>query len=532
MLVRKRPVVLLSTGAVAAAVALSSMTAAQAAPVPPKLAEATAFAINLNASVGTPPLTVVRAAARLASVDAPPNSSATVASIAARLGTTVAVAADGVATASATSSAAQNRGTSAVNGLVAAVLGLPITATTLSGTATCPIGGPPTAATVVQTLSVFGTTITAVPNGAAVNVVVKLTGPLLGLSLNASVRTSIEQTTATTADATALLITLTLTGSLGPVTVNVPVGTIVAGEASCRVPPAPTATGLTPPSGPTAGGTRVTVTGTGFVPGQTTVTIGGNTVPASAVTVTSPTTLTFLTPPHAAGPVQATVTTPAGTSGPLPYRYVPPPTATGLTPPQGPSTGGTHVTVTGTGFVPGQTTVTIGGITIPASGVTVTSPTTLTFVTPPHAVGPVTVTVQTPGGTAGPLPYTYVPVPTATGLDPDHGGTAGGTTVVVTGSGFVPGNTFVTIGGVVVPASQVNVTSPTSLSFVTPAHDAGAVDVVVTTPFGSSGPLTYTYLAELANTGSPALPLTGTGLGLLLAGFGFTLLGRRRPALG
>lgn len=78
--------------------------------------------------------------------------------------------------------------------------------------------------------------------------------------------------------------------------------------------PVPTGSGISPSSGVAAGGTSVTLTGTGFVEGITSVTIGGNTVAAADVTVNSATSLTFLTPAHAAGAVTATVTTPSGTS--------------------------------------------------------------------------------------------------------------------------------------------------------------------------------------------------------------------------
>lgn len=65
--------------------------------------------------------------------------------------------------------------------------------------------------------------------------------------------------------------------------------------------------------------------------------------------------------------------------------------------------------------------------------------------------------------------------------------------MTVTGRNFAPGRTSVTIGGVVVPAADVTVTGSTSLSFVTPAHAAGTVDVTVTTPTGTSAAQAYTF---------------------------------------
>ncbi|GAA1933920.1 IPT/TIG domain-containing protein [Streptantibioticus ferralitis] len=83
--------------------------------------------------------------------------------------------------------------------------------------------------------------------------------------------------------------------------------------------------------------------------------------PATNVVVTSPTTLTCTTPPGADGPANVTVQTPGGT-GTLPngYTYAPVPTLGSVSPNTGPVTGGQTVTLTGTGFVVGSTTVTFG----------------------------------------------------------------------------------------------------------------------------------------------------------------------------
>lgn len=499
-----------------------------------------ALRVALNGQAGAPLAVVANANATVAAAYAPPDSSVSAVDVAAALaGQTGVSATNGTASASATASAAQNRGTSRIDGLDAQVIGQPTGATVLAGTATCPTFGAPTADTTVTALSVFGQAITATVNGPTVTVNSATTvAGVTAAVITAAVRTRIETTTATTATATALQVSFTLTGTVDGAPISVPLGTITAGTAACERPalPAPTETGLTPKSGPTAGGTQVTVTGSGFVAGGTSVTIGGITVPAADVTVSSPTTLTFVTPPHALGPVQVTSTTDGGTTGPQTYTYLPPPTEAGLHPTSGPTAGGTTVTVTGTGFVPGGTSVTVGGTTVPAGEVTVTGPTTLTFVTPPHSAGPVQVTTTTAGGTSAGQTYTYVPPPAGTSLDPPSGTTAGGSTVTVTGSGFTPGGTTVTIGGITIPASAVTVTSPGTLSFTAPAHASGPVGVTVTTSGGTSAPLSYTYLddaavagagAGLASTGSSVgTPLT-VGLAALLAGL-FLLVAMQR----
>ena len=69
-----------------------------------------------------------------------------------------------------------------------------------------------------------------------------------------------------------------------------------------------------------------------------------------------------------------------------PFTYYGVPTATGVTPAAGPLVGGTAVTIAGTNFGTGVTTVTIGGA--PITGLTVTSSTTLTGTAPAGAPGP------------------------------------------------------------------------------------------------------------------------------------------------
>ena len=107
------------------------------------------------------------------------------------------------------------------------------------------------------------------------------------------------------------------------------------------------------------GGTAVTITGSRFVAGSS-VTFGG--VAAAAVAFTNATTL-VATSPAGTGVADVVVTTPGGTSatsvGDL-FSYAPVPTVSAVTPAAGPLSGGTVVTVTGTGFTPGSTTASFG----------------------------------------------------------------------------------------------------------------------------------------------------------------------------
>ncbi|QNK81641.1 IPT/TIG domain-containing protein [Nakamurella sp. PAMC28650] len=300
-----------------------------------------------------------------------------------------------------------------------------------------------------------------------------------------------------------------------PVTVTTPGGT--SGPQIYTFQGVPTITALTPDFGPDAGGTLVTVTGTGFSPAAT-VTVGGTTVPANVV---NDTTLQFFTPPHAGGLVPVTVTTSGGVSGPLPFTYGPPTISTigGLSPNFGPVAGGTLVTVTGTGFVQGATSVNVDGVNQPADA---TTDTTLTFTTNSHPAAQVQVTVQTAAGKSGPSNFTFLDVPTTAKLSPDSGPVAGNTTVTVTGTGFVTGNTLVLVDSVPYVGT---VSSPTSLTFTTPSHPAGPADITVQTPGGTSTPpLPFDYLpAPTATSLTPTSGLTAGNTPVTITGTNFVV---------
>lgn len=88
------------------------------------------------------------------------------------------------------------------------------------------------------------------------------------------------------------------------------------------VTPTPRITSVTPPTGTTAGGTVVSVTGH-FLTTASAVTFGGT--PGTAVKVVSATLLTVTTPAHGPGPVAVVVTTPGGTATKATaFRYVKP----------------------------------------------------------------------------------------------------------------------------------------------------------------------------------------------------------------
>jgi hypothetical protein len=153
-------------------------------------------------------------------------------------------------------------------------------------------------------------------------------------------------------------------------------------------------------TGPTSGRTVVTIAGSAFVKDSR---VDFGSVPALKVTFLSPTTLRAVAP-AGSGTVDITVTTPSGSSqGDTTYAYDPRPTVTSVTPSSGSVTGGTPITVYGTGFVSGASNVEVGqgGHVGPVSveDVDVVSSTEIQFVTDPAVVaGRFAVWVVTPGG--------------------------------------------------------------------------------------------------------------------------------------
>jgi hypothetical protein len=169
---------------------------------------------------------------------------------------------------------------------------------------------------------------------------------------------------------------------------------------------APAIASVSPVSGTNAGGTTITISGSGFQSGAT-VRIGG--LPATNVNVVDASTITATTPAHATGdqtdlPVDVVVSNPDGQSATKTngFTYNAPPTfvlrANVVIVSSGPVTGGTAVTILGSGFTGGGLTVTFGGV--PATSVVVANDSTASVVTPPHAAGLVDVVVTKLGSSA------------------------------------------------------------------------------------------------------------------------------------
>ncbi len=180
-----------------------------------------------------------------------------------------------------------------------------------------------------------------------------------------------------------------------------------------------------------------------------------------------------------------------------------------VAPAEGPTGGGTTVTIKGTGFVKGAT-VTIGG---GAKSVSVKSETELTAVTATHEAGSDEVIVSDKDGTSSSGPrFTYVapPAPAVSSVTPAEGSTVGGTSITIRGTHLLAG-AAIRIGGSV---KSVTFKSETEVTAVTPAHEAGSDEVIVSDKNGtsSSGPH-FTYVTPPAPTVSSITPADGSTAG-------------------
>ena len=200
---------------------------------------------------------------------------------------------------------------------------------------------------------------------------------------------------------------------------------------------------------------------------------------------------------------------------------------TAVSPNSAQAQGGTSVNIVGSGFT-NVTGVMFG--TVAATSFTVGSSTAITAVAPAEPAGQVDIIVDTTAGNSPVNPqtdqFTYLQSgPQVTAVGPASGGTAGGTSVAITGTGFSQissvmfGNSF---------ATSFTVNSATSISAVAPSHMAGAVDVTVVASMGSSAvnpahdQFTYTSTGPAVTSVSPGTGTASGGASVTILGSGFT----------
>jgi hypothetical protein len=290
------------------------------------------------------------------------------------------------------------------------------------------------------------------------------------------------------------------------------------------ITPAPTITSISPAIGPFAGGTTLTITGTGFVAGAS---VTFDAVAGTSITVVSATKITVDTPAGTPGAPVIVVTNPNGQAATITagYTYLGvPPTLVSANPATGSTNGATPVVLTGTAFASGMT-VTVGGRS--ATSVTVTSATSATIVTPAGSAGAADIVVTNPDTQAATLVagYTYnlAASPTVTAVTPASGTSAGKTSATITGTGFAAGAT-VTFG--TSAATNVVVVNSTTIMATVPQGSVGtSVAVTVRNPDTQPGTrlnaysyihidapaLTSLSITTWATWGGAPVTLVGTG---------------------
>ena len=232
-----------------------------------------------------------------------------------------------------------------------------------------------------------------------------------------------------------------------------------------------------PQKGPAAGGTLVTLSGTGIPTGALSVRFGAK--DAEVVTADPAShTIVVRTPPAAPGTVDLLVTGPTGSSTlPGAFTFLPALSVAAVSPESGPAGGGTQVTLTGSGFEAGMQ-VRVGPLG--CSQVQVLGPSEATAITASGSPGPSDVGV-TLGDAVATLPKAFdftVPGTDVLVSKPVSGAAAGGTFMRIYGTGFGADAT-VRVGPY--PASGVVVHDSTLITGWTPPGTIGTWDVVVTT---------------------------------------------------
>jgi hypothetical protein len=239
--------------------------------------------------------------------------------------------------------------------------------------------------------------------------------------------------------------------------------------------PAPAISAVTPGLGPVVGGTAITISGSNFLAGAT-VTIGG--APAGAVVVTA-TSISCNTPAGVAGPQTVLVTNPDTQSANSSFIYQGNgPTISAVNPSLAPASGGTALTITGSGFL--GSTVTIGGA--PATSVVV-SATSISCVSPAGTPGPANVVVTNSDLTSaqtGPGSTAFIfqgPLPTITLFTPGWG--PNGSAVTISGTNFDAGAQVLFDR---TPATSVVVVNAETVTCTIPSGVYGWQTVTVTNP--------------------------------------------------
>lgn len=294
-----------------------------------------------------------------------------------------------------------------------------------------------------------------------------------------------------------------------------------------NLPAVPGVTGVSPPIGTAAGGTRVTISGTDFT-NASKVSFGTTDVLAASFVSRTDSQIVVDTPARTAGLVNVSVTTPSGTSADNgtndDFRYTDPPTVAlsflqTTIPADGTSAATLRLTLTnpnpvrmsevqllasfptGIGYQSGSVVANSCLLTAGVSAdrlqiirarleanqtctvdVQLVSTTQGTY---SITTGSVSSDLGNASGVTTPTALTVLGLPVVTQVQPNVGTTAGGVTVTIRGTNFTNA-TRVNFGGTAVQSADFRAASDTEIVVLSPPGSAGTVNISVTTPAQTS----------------------------------------------
>lgn len=250
----------------------------------------------------------------------------------------------------------------------------------------------------------------------------------------------------------------------------------------------PSVDSISPDRGSMRGGTKVTITGSGF-PSLEAVSVTFNGEPSECESINP---LVCTSPSSTTGDVVVTVANlPSVCTGSCTFNYdsALTPSVTDVTPAS--VSGSTQLSLTGTGFGsdPSVVSISIGGED--CSSVSLTSATSVQCTVSAIRAGLNDIVLIVDGIGKASSSVTVTGEAVASNVDPVSGSVNGGTELTFTGHGF-SGTTTVQAGGASV-CDDVEVISLTELTCTTVAKAAGAVDIIITSNGESYSAIAYTF---------------------------------------
>ena len=296
---------------------------------------------------------------------------------------------------------------------------------------------------------------------------------------------------------------------------------------------APTLSSITPNIGSAGGTVAVTILGTNFVSGGTAIAVSGSGVTGTAVSVTGATSLTasiVVASSATPGTYNVSVSTPGGVSGTLPFTVGAAPAITSVSPNSAYPGETPSITITGTNFTPGATSIVVSGTGVSGVDVFVSGTTSLTafLLTDPAATpGVRALTVVVSGSSSGTLPFTLAvpPAPTLSTINLASGIQGNSMIVTLTGTNFVA-NEMTVSAGAGITAGNVTVSSSTQMAvdLVIDLTAATGPRNLAVSNIGGASPTGLTFTVN-APAGPPALTSISPSSGIQGAILPVTFIG-------